>query len=80
MEVRSAHPLPGMEAEGNEMKMKLTTRDKAGTWHGAPLYTLNFSMEAHDAETRNRIWEAIERALPEPETKSEKASAIGFGV
>jgi hypothetical protein len=60
------------------MKIKLNARDKQVTWHGGQIYTLTFSMECANMETRDRVWTAIEKALPAPETKSEKSSAIGF--
>jgi hypothetical protein len=58
------------------VKIKMSARDKAGNWHGGKLFTLSFYLESQNVETRDRIWTAIEKALPDPEEKPGKP--IGF--
>jgi hypothetical protein len=52
------------------LKIKMSARDKAGNWHGgAKVFTLSLYLEVQNPETRDRVWTAIEKALPEPEEK-----------
>ena len=58
------------------MKLKIKTRDKSASWHGGNCYTLSLYLEALNAETRDRVWTAIEKALPEPEEKAKGTMGI----
>lgn len=59
------------------MKLKMSARDKAGNWHGARVFTLSLYLEVQDVNTRDRVWTAIEKALPEPE-EAPKGKTMGI--
>ena len=59
------------------MKLRIKARDRAATWHGQQYYTLSLYLEVLSSETRDRVWTAIEKALPDPEG-SKKSAAMGM--
>lgn len=66
------------------MKLKIKAQDKSASWHGKKVFTLSVYFETLNSETRDRVWTAIEKALPDPEEKKKgemgiRAEGAGHG-